>query len=172
MRMKMANEDNSTVTAYLHSMIYYVYPGWLIPVLLASTTYIAVGVTKLMLGSFGGLIFLFGCDPCIRDTNVRKLKVILCRTVIAIDWWCVQDVVAVLAGLLIFGWWLADWIRSSIYAWWPWYALYAWLSQVAIFTWSFLLIPSTSQIFLCRILMDAFPDGRGRPLLPFDYTLP
>ena len=55
---------------------------FILDVLLASTTYIAVGVTKLMLGSFGGLIFFFGCDPCIHDTNVRKLKVILCRTVI------------------------------------------------------------------------------------------
>ena len=59
---------------------------FILDVLLASTTYIAVGVTKMLLGSFGGLIFLFGCDPCIRDTNVRKLKVILCRTVIAIGW--------------------------------------------------------------------------------------
>ena len=26
-------------------------------------------------------------------------------------WWWLQDLVALLAGLLIFGWWLVDWVR-------------------------------------------------------------
>merc|ERR1719234_2078640 len=80
-----------------------------------STTYIVVGVIKLVFCGIGGVLCGFAACTC--DINFKNFK----------------DLVALLAGLVIFAWWIGDWVR---------------------------------------ILLDAFPDGMGRPLLPFSYTIP
>ena len=79
---------------------------------------------KLVVCGIGGVFCGFaGCDINIRNFKVRELA----------TWWsinCVsmvmvmvincismviefQDLIALLLGLLIFGWWLADWVRSD-----------------------------------------------------------
>merc|ERR1711936_332396 len=80
-----------------------------------SETYIVIGVIKLVACGIGGVIC--GLAACDCRVNIKNAK----------------DMVALLAGLLVFGWWLVDWVR---------------------------------------ILLDEFPDGMGRPLLPFSYTIP
>ena len=40
-----------------------------------------MGVTKLLLGGFGGFIFFFDCNSSTCDTSVRRFKVILCKRV-------------------------------------------------------------------------------------------
>ena len=65
-----------------------------------------------------------------------------------------QDVVAVLAGFLIFGWWLADWIRSPLY-------MLDGLDTLDMLDWAKLrysLNPSCTTKVLNLLLQD--PDGR------------
>ena len=40
-----------------------------------------MGVTKLLLGGFGGFIFFFDCNASTCDTSVRRFKVILFKRV-------------------------------------------------------------------------------------------